>query len=458
MLRLPRVLRPIVRGSCVTGILTMSILLACSVASAQINGQGYQSFPGGVSINADGILLNSSVDELGELRQVRMGLVKPAPQGLGDKTQMRRISLKGLDAAVRQCLESGKQLPDEIQFLAGLQRIDYVVVYPDQQDIVLVGPAEGWKVGPKGIVVGETTGRPVMMLDDLVVALRAANSPDRGVFTCSIDPTREGLQRLQVHAKKLQTIGNPQQTAQGIEEQLGPQTISVGGLADTSHFAQVMVAADYRMKRVSMGLEPSPVAGLTSFVNFIKGGGKGMQNMLPRWWLAPNYEALLRDEEGLTWQLRGGAVKTMAENDFLTASGSREHTGKADVMSQRWADMMTSRYDDLALAEPIFGQLRNCMDQAVVAALIVRNDLCGKAQLTLPALLESSGFQTASFPAPKQVASKAAVIHKGRSWIIAAGGVQINPWEIIDKNEVASSLGSVRGKATVANVGSWWSN
>ena len=40
------------------------------------------------------------------------------------------------------------------RFLGGLQRIEYVLVYPDRQDIVLAGPGEGWMVDEMGTVVG----------------------------------------------------------------------------------------------------------------------------------------------------------------------------------------------------------------------------------------------------------------------------------------------------------------
>lgn len=435
-------------------LVVLTLAISCgSSARAQWN----QSAVGGVSISVDGILTNATKDEVGKLRQLRMDL-KSAPEGLAGKTEMRKVSLRRLDDAIRQCVDSGKALPEEIAFLAGLQKIDYVLVYPDQNDIVLAGPAEGWKIDVKGNVVGVTTGRPVMMLDDLVVALRAASGPNPSVISCSIDPTSEGLQRLSAHAKTLQTIGNPQATAMGIEEKLGPQRITVGGLPDTSHFARVMVAADYRMKRVSMGLEPAPVSSLPSFIDMTKASGQGMRNMLPRWWLAPNYEPLLRDEEGLSWQLRGGSVKTMAENDFISAMGAKQQTGRADPVSQRWADTFTARYDDLSLADPIFGQLRNCMDLAVVAALVVRQGLPQKAQANLPLLMTTGGMETAQLPAPKQIASKAAVVHKGRKWVIAAGGVQINPWEIVEKSETSPKVAAVRRQATFENNDQWWSN
>jgi hypothetical protein len=119
---------------------------------------------------------------------------------------------------------------------------------------------------------------------------------------------------------------------------------------------------------------------------------------------------------------------------------------------------MTARYEDLAQVEPVFGQLRNCMDLAIVAAIVARERLVEKAQTSLPMLLDSSGIQTANLPAPKQVASKAVVVNKGKKWIIACGGVQINPWAIVEKSESKASLGDIRAKATLASDTAWWSN
>ena len=109
---------------------------------------------------------------------------------------MRKISLRRLEAAIDDCAKNNKPLPDAIKYLAGLQHIRYVFVYPEQKDIVLVGPGEGWKVDARGNVVGVTTGRPVMLLDDLLVALRTAKAAAQGGITCSIDPTTEGLARM----------------------------------------------------------------------------------------------------------------------------------------------------------------------------------------------------------------------------------------------------------------------
>ena len=94
----------------------------------------------------------------------------------------------------------------------------------------------------------------------------------------------------------------------------------------TSHFARVLVAADYRMKRLAMGFEPSPVRGLPSFLEMLPVSGRGMSNMMPRWWLEPKYESVLRDADGLAWELRGGSVKAMTEEDYLDGLRQVEST------------------------------------------------------------------------------------------------------------------------------------
>ncbi len=408
---------------------------------------------GGVSINAEGMLTHIDVARSGEFDKLRLQAV---PDGLRRPSELRKVSLKGLNAAIDEHLRAGTPLSDDVLCLAGLQDIRYVLVYPDQQDIVLAGFGEGWKLDKRGNVVGVTTGRPVILLDDLLTALRALGGNVRGPMTCSIDPTPEGMQRVSALAKRLRDIGNPSATAGAVEEQLGPQKITVGGVPETSHFARVMVAADYRMKRISMGLEAAPVAGLPGFMDLMKATGRGMSNMLPRWWLEPNYQSLVRDEEGLSWEIRGGSVKAAAEVDFFDAQGKQHPSGKADPASQRWAEIMTKRYADLALAEPVFGQLRNCMDVAVVAALVAKENLLAKAGAKLPQLIQSDGAPTVTLDAPKQVASKASLVKKGRSWMIAAGGVSINPWAIVEKTATSREVAAVRAKSAAKTGAAWW--
>ena len=80
---------------------------------------------------------------LAELRRKALARV---PVEMSATTELRMISLRGLDDASCSTRQRNKPVTDEIRYLAGLQRVQYLFVDTDNRDIVLAGPAEGWKV------------------------------------------------------------------------------------------------------------------------------------------------------------------------------------------------------------------------------------------------------------------------------------------------------------------------
>ena len=356
-------------------------------------------------------------------------------------------------------LKSGKALPEDIVFLAGLQDIRYVFVYPEQKDIVLVGFGEGWRIDAHGNIVGITTGRPVLLLDDLLTALRTAASSARAGISCSIDPTPEGIQQLRAHVATLTTMNDKQAISSGLEKALGRQLVTFSGVPATSHFASVLVAADYRMKRLAMNFEPSPVHGMPSFLHMYTSAGVGMDNILQRWWLEPKYESVLRSPDGLAWQFNGAGVKCLTEEDFATANGQLQHEGKSSAVAQKWADNMTGHYDELAVADPVFGDLRNCMQLALVGALVAHERLADKAGCNLPALMHESTLKTLELPVPTQVDSQVSMVKQGHNWIISAsGGVSIRPGEIVRQARESSAPAEARAKALSPARSAWYWN
>lgn len=433
----------------------------CALALALANAQQAQAqlvrqAVGGVSIDATGAAHNVQEADLEALRQERAKAMQPVPGDLQGRAQ-RKISLRRLEAALADHRTSGKPLSDELRYLAGMQRVEYVFVYPEQNDIVLAGSGEGWKLNAVGEVVGITTGHPVLLLDDLLVALRSIENTRASGITCSIDPTADGIVRLQAMVKRLQPAnGDISPVLSAIEESLGPQKITVGGVPVTSHFARVLVAADYRMKRLAMGFDPSPVAALPSFMQMLKNSGKQPKTMLPRWWLAPEYEALLTAEDGLSWELPAGSVAAQTEEEFVSVTGQRQGSGKANPLAKKWADSMTAHYDELAEHEPIFGQLRNCMNLAVVAALISEHHLTDKCGWNMP-LLMNPELATESYNAASSVDSQASALQRGTTWIISAsGGIQINPWASIEKPRDSAALSTARAKGAAPGATWWW--
>jgi hypothetical protein len=412
---------------------------------------------GGVSIDPDGVLNNTMIADQEMLRKMRQETLRKLPNELNQTVGLRKISLSKLEAAARDILKKGGVLPEEIRYLAGLQRIQYVFIYPETHDIVLAGPGEGWTVNDRGTVVGVTTGRPVLLFDDLLVALRTASTSNNGGISCSIDPTPEGIARVN-EMNKRHPSNDPQQVAAQWEELLGPQSITVTGVPASSHFARVMVAADYRMKRLAMKFDESPVRGMPSFLDMVSGGSAGGgTGVMPRWWLASSYEPLNRDAEGLSWELRGAGVKAMAEEDFMSSLGQHEKSQKASPMVQKWADNMTAKYDELSGKDTVFAELRNCMDLAVVAALIVREQMPEKASCSIATLMDAKQLPTEEYFPPKQVATKASFIRKGRSTTVtASGGVQILPWQTAEKQSESDKLSPIRAANSPQSDKWWW--
>jgi len=252
----------------------------------------------------------------------------------------------------------------------------------------------------------------------------------------------------------MRTVGNRRPDERPIEKALGPQIITVTGVPETSHFAQVMVAADFRMKRLAMNFQQAPVDEMPSFMHLISSSRRTTRNMTPRWWLATHYEPLARDAEGLAWQLRGQGVQCLTEEDYFNAEGKREKSVKAGHLAQQWAQTMTDKYEELAEHDSTFGQLRNVMDLAVVAALIEKEQLLELAGLEIPQLLETS--EPLSFAAPKFVHARASFIRQRGNWVVSAsGGVQLMPWHVANRTEEVAEIGTVR-EQFAAESGHWY--
>lgn len=431
------------------------ILLSSSLFAGEF---GRRSAVGGISIDAAGQLTTASPEVRKQLRDEMMRALEKVPGDLATPVKMRKLSLRGLNEAVRGALaNNGGTLPDVVRYMAGLQRIEYVFVDQANNDIILAGPAEGWTVDDSGTVVGVTTGRPVLLLEDFIIAMRSVEEARRGGITCSIDPTPEGRQNLRNYLAGVSRMDASVKA--GVEQALGPQVITVTGVPKSSHFARVLVGADFRMKRIAMHLDPSPVRGLPSYLEMLP-SARAVTNATPRWWLACNYEPLAQSEDGLAWQLRGPGVKAMTEDEIIGADGSVQQTGKTGAISQKWADLMTAKYEDLATEDKIFGELRNIMDMCVIAALLEKEQLLAKADLQLDMIKDpASPVPLEEFPSPETVPTFFSAMKKGRQWVItASGGVEINSWEVADNTESTPGMKDLREEHLAANANVWWWN
>ncbi len=415
---------------------------------------------GGVFIDPSGFVREPDVKSLPDIVDRMRADVKAVPKGMKDTVPLRMISLRQIEQAIKDSgAQSVVELPDEIRYLSGIQRLKYVFLFPEQNDIVLAGPGEGWRVDDKATVVGDTTGKPVLLLDDLLVAFRSAKNAGVGAgISCSIDPSEDGVRRFLEYRNKAGTIERFNQDAAA--NAMGPQHITLTGVPEDSHFARVMVASDFRMKRYAMHLEEAPIKGLPSFVELLKQKRGRLDNANPRWWLACNYEPLARSEDGLAWEIRGPGVKVMTEDDIRAGDGAAKGTGKKNPIAQEWAELMTDKYDELSREDPVFAELRNLMDLCVAAALIEKQGMLEKVGLELPLLAGSdSHLDFDRWNAPKHVSTSCSTMKVGREWIItASGGVDIDSWAVSEKSEINAIVERVRETAKINSGKQWWWN
>lgn len=440
-----------------------ALLLVLGISLAAPSAQAGQTFArnavGGVSIDAEGQLTSAPPEVKRQLRQEMMNALEKVPGDLATPVKMRKVSLRGLNAAIKASqANNGGKLPDAVKYMAGLQRIEYVFVDEANNDVILAGPAEGWTVDESGNMVGVTTGRPVLLLEDFIVAMRSTEEARRGGITCSIDPTAEGRQNLDNYLASLTRMDASVKA--GVERAMGAQVITITGVPKDSHFARVLVAADFRMKRIAMHLDPSPVRGLPSYLDMLP-SARAVKNAMPRWWLACNYQPLAQSEDGLAWQLRGPGVKAMTEDEIIADDGSVAQTGKVSAIPQKWADAMTKNYEELSAEDKIFGELRNVMDMCVIAALLEKENLLTKADLELDMIKSpSSPVQLEKFATPDKVPTFFSAVKKGRQWVItASGGVDINSWAVADNTENVAGMDKLRTEQLASNTNDiWWWN
>jgi hypothetical protein len=130
---------------------------------------------------------------------------------------------------------------------------------------------------------------------------------------------------------------------------------------------------------------------------------------------------------------------------------------ESDPTAKKWADSMTARYDRLAIAEPVFGQLRGCMDLALVTAILASGDLLTRVHLELPMLLDDTRLQPAAHRIPKNVDSHASAFKRGRTWVVSvSGGVELDVPRVVNAAELQVEAREAWMRASPKRIESWW--
>lgn len=356
----------------------------------------------GIWVDPSGALVYRERDAKAELASLRRRGPAKAESALS------YVSLsKALDD-LKAATESGKAPSDEARYLSGLTQIRFVMVYPESKEIVLVGPAEAIDSSNPLQPRGKQTGRAVVQLDDVIVQLRRVFSGDGGrAFGCSIDPPDHSVQKAKDVMKE---VGSRDRRRLGEElaNAISPQVVRLFGTPEDSRIAFICLAADYQLKRYTLGLDQVPASGMSHAVDNSRVAGNGF-------WFEANYQPMLVSEDGLGYALRGPRLK------LLTGAVPFDTAG-ATPTAQAWAKRFTEKIDALAAANPLYSDLQNLADVALLALLIKQDKLAEKAGDDIGWVLEEKNYSPRKLPVPRQ--THALVNFAGGS--VAAGGVSLN--------------------------------
>jgi hypothetical protein len=390
------------------------------------NGGGGQN-SSGIKIDAQGVLsLVVANDGAGLLDKKRRESIakKHLSQDINQRSKVRLISLVELEKQIDRLLTTGQAISDEMFYLAGLQRIDYVFVLPDEHDLLIGGPAEGFTPDSVGRMVGVETNRPTLRLDDLFVAMRTVTKANQ--VGCSIDPVPQRLADLQQFVKQ----GGPA-TADEVEARfnqmddiLGLQNVRIDGVPADSHFATMFVEADYRMKRIAVGLENPAVKGLKSHLATMGSSG----NTIQRWWFVPYYDSIARSQDGLSFQFIGQRAQLLTDEEVADANGNRFSAGTAKKSVQVFAKQFTEKFPQLADKSPVFGELQNLIDWTMFAALLAKEQIPERIGWKRELMLDDKRLTYPVFDTPKKVPSSVSYKRAGNMVVgLVCGGVVLSP-------------------------------
>ena len=399
--------------------------------------------------------------------------VKSRPGVLGDARQasdLRFISLPRLEAALAIYIQKRKPLPDEVLTLAGLQRIQYVIIVPATSeqpgDLILAGPAGNWRTTADGMIISDEHEQPIVRVDDLLTLWRRPDPNEP--FGVTINPTEAGLAAMQAHLAA--TNGKPVKRTkrdawvEGIRASIGKQSVQFFSLSPDSHVAKALLTADYHMKCIGMGIA-DPVDGMKSYLDTVKVGADGQVPPMSvlRWWFAMNYDPVAVSQNHEVFELRGVGAKVLSENQLMAAQGKRIRTGKSEALNKQFAASFSKQFQKISEKYPVYGELRNIFDLSMTLALIDKQSLLERSGWQPKLLLDPVTLQLPKVQVAAEVDTVANYRVINKKVIVAgvSGGVWVDSkkYLAIEPKEIAGNLSNVRPQKVAATDDDqpvWW--
>jgi hypothetical protein len=283
-------------------------------------------------------------------------------------------------------------------------------------------------------------------------------------------PRQEALARTQEFlnasaARPLEPSGR-RDWLNGLRDNLGIQDVEYSRIDPDTRVAGLLLAADYHMKLVGMGLAEG-VAGVESYLATVRLGADGQPPAMSvlRWWFSMPKSTVAATAERDAFAMPDKCVQVLSENEMLAAQGQRVHTGQSDDLNKQFAASFTKEFAALADKYPVYGELERVFELALALALVEREGLPEKVGWTPTLLVDEKRLRLPKVPSPKTV--ETVINHRviGGRHIIAgiSGGVRIDGVKSLRVTSAtadsAGKLANAKKLPTVNPAGqgiTWW--
>jgi len=288
----------------------------------------------------------------------------------------KAVSLRALQAALSTCAADATCRPAMFQ-LAGLTVLRGIVAGATSDDWILLGD--------------EAPGAPPLLTEDLVVALRnawlryAVREGNALLYSnpgCSIDPSPEVVSQLGKVARQIQSeLGRGAGTERFDSWHAACRTaqqVRVLGLPFDTHFAKVMVDADYYMKRLTDGSASTGIDGFVSLADRTlervkddvvrKRGAAEQTSWFNRFEFVPG-ETQYSQDEGIVL-IDSCPVSLVTEGQYLSRHGTIAGTGTAEPLALAFAGEFTARYGEIAKEKAVYQELEGLFRAVAIAKLL----------------------------------------------------------------------------------------
>jgi hypothetical protein len=260
------------------------------------------------------------------------------------------------------------------------------------------------------LLVGITEdARPPLYLEDFIIALRnvyeeyVITKNDTTLYTypgCSIDPDTPSMAKIDVLGETLRmtlhTPGIDQEDKNQVLENyreacILPHKVSVMGVPFYSHFARVMVEADYHAKMLADGTDSLDLAGFISQLDIridqaIMRLGKPQLNDSGwnRYWFNPDEVVIEHNPDQTIFFIKQAPVKISTERIEAIQQPQQE----VDSVALEFTHAFTRMYDIVAIKRPIYRELENLFRWVVAARIIHLTQSPQRVGLTLDYMLK----------------------------------------------------------------------